>query len=215
VTRYTSHHALRRILRKLADFGAPRTLAALIPKVAQPSPRAVIFTADQVSTLVSIAPPWLRLLILLCHDCALRAQTALALTRQHYRQDDRTIAIQSKRRQVAHVPVSGRVAALIDLAPVGSAPLIALLRGKPLGYHTARAAFVALLAQAGLPPTFHLHDLRRTSAEAVYRVTSDLRVVQTLLGHDHLQTTARYLFRDRAALTHTTLEAAISGGSTP
>jgi integrase len=51
------------------------------------------------------------------------------------------------------------------------------------------------LELAGLPPDYTFHDLRRTMAEKAYAVTHDLRVVQSLLGHDALYSTAYYLQR--------------------
>jgi integrase len=46
-----------------------------------------------------------------------------------------------------------------------------------------------------VPDIYRPHDLRRTVAEQAYKITGDLRVVQTLLGHDSLKSTLTYLQR--------------------
>jgi site-specific recombinase XerD len=53
-------------------------------------------------------------------------------------------------------------------------------------------------ADIGLPELAP-HDLRRTFAQAVWKATHDLIVVQELLGHKDVNTTRRYLCVDQAS----------------
>jgi integrase len=53
----------------------------------------------------------------------------------------------------------------------------------------------------GADRALNFHDLRRTTAVALYEVSKDLRVVEQMLGHQSLGSTVRYLeHRDPAKL---------------
>lgn len=54
-----------------------------------------------------------------------------------------------------------------------------------------RKAWKVALAEAGIAD-FRFHDLRHTAATRVLRQTGNLRLVQRLLGHANIATTARY-----------------------
>jgi integrase len=53
---------------------------------------------------------------------------------------------------------------------------------------------------------FHQHDLRRTTAVAMYKETYDIRDVQQLLGHGNLQSTVWYLAGAMNPVKRSTLE---------
>jgi integrase/recombinase XerD len=199
-TRFRHSYILRRMLRELVAEGAPPNLDKAVPRIPRPAPRAVTLAADQVNKLLALAPAHLRLWLLLCHDCALRSGTAAAVTWAEIQGDCEELVTQTKGASVTRVPISGRLHQMLTLVPKrDGAPLVALLRGKPIGHCTLRKEFRALLAVAELSPNLRPHDLRRTMAEAAYKVTSDLRVVQRLLGHDSMFTTLRYLQRPAQA----------------
>ncbi len=139
---------------------------------------------------LAVSPPHLRLILLLCHDCALRANTAAKVSREHY--DGFTITIRSKWGRSVQVPVSGRLQAILATAPEGPEPFVELLRDHSFGYSAIYGALRTLGRKHKLPP-LHLHDLRRTMARKVMDTTHDIRVVQQLLGHDHLNSTVLYL----------------------
>ena len=56
-----------------------------------------------------------------------------------------------------------------------------------------RRQFAATRKAAGVSKQLTPHDLRRTTAGAVYDGSQDLRLVQALLGHRHLTSTLWYL----------------------
>jgi integrase len=153
----------------------------------------VTIPQDALDALLVTTPPWLKLLILLCHDAALRAGAAIRLCRQNYNQESGNIWSRGKGGKVTTVPVSPRLRAMLDEAPQGDAPFVVLLRGGPVSYQTARSHFMRACARIGLLAPVTLHDLRRTMAQKAYSVTSDLRVVQQLLGHTRLDSTTQYL----------------------
>ncbi len=159
--------------------------------------------------MLAAAPAHLQLMLLLCHDAALRAKAALSLTHREYDPVDRVLSIRGKHGKVQTVPASGRLAAMLMFVPSGDGPLVSLLAGRELGYAALRRQFVELCKRVGAPPGLRLHDLRRTMAVATYDTTHDLRVVQALLGHDSLRVTLNYLERDVHKLNPETIAAAL------
>jgi integrase/recombinase XerC len=193
-TRYLAVVSLRRTVRNLATYGAPYGLMEAAPRLPRPAPRPNTVSDEQLAMLLSSAPPHLQLYLLLCHDCALRGGTAARVSWSNLI-DTALLTIRSKRSTIVRVPISGRLATLISLCPKGDGTLVSLLAGHRVGHSALHQHFKRVLAHCGLPMTIRLHDLRRTMAEKTYRLTSDLRVVQTLLGHDSLGSTLQYLQR--------------------
>jgi integrase len=200
---------MRRLLRQLVPVGAPFGLDLSVSAVSEPAPRPVTIVNADLDTVLLLAPAHLRLLILLCHDCALRSGTAVKVGWQHVN-DDGEIVIGTKRGAVARVPMSPRLRTAVAACPRGTAPFVSLLRGRLFTHNAAMAAWRALVVSTGLPHGLRLHDLRRTMSEKVYNLTADLRVAQTLLGHGQLKSTLHYLQRP-AMSSAAVLDAAILG----
>lgn len=104
------------------------------------------------------------------------------------------------------LPVTAELAVLLGTAGLESnVPYVAQLpRGrslngkklKPLGRMSVEALRNVLLTtrkQIGITHKLTAHDLRRTTAVAVYEQTKDLRVAQAVLGHADLTSTLWYL----------------------
>ncbi len=138
--------------------------------------------------------------MLLCHDCALRSQTACRVCWSHVVGTE--LVVRTKNSQVTRVPMSPRLQALLNTVPHGALPLVALLQRANGRAHpvTLRREFQTLVKTV-LPslPSLRPHDLRRTMAELVYSTEGDLRLVQALLGHTNPATTVHYLERPLAA----------------
>ncbi len=209
-TRYHLHCTLRTLLRRLARSGMMQDgLADIVPVLPQPGPRTVTVSNADLQIWLDTSPPWLRALLLMCHDCALRVGTAFRVSRKEY--DGASIAIRTKRGRSVQVPVSPRLAALLDLAPPGGDAILALLRGGPMH----RATVQGIMRRQALKyelPWLRFHDLRRTMAHKAYDVTRDLRVVQQLLGHGELASTLAYLEPKVHELSPITLELALREG---
>ena len=53
--------------------------------------------------------------------------------------------------------------------------------------------FINFLARAGIAnPNIAVHSLRDTMATNLYNQHKDIRLVQEILGHKHIQTTTKY-----------------------
>lgn len=213
-TYYTSWPALRRTLQRLEASGAPAGLDSLVPRVNAPASRQRAFSpADLAALLDAPQPAWLRCLVLLCHDCAFRARTALSVSSNEYDAKARVLRTRTKQGRAVAVPVSARLAELLAIAPLDGTPFIAGLAGVPsISYASARGHFVALCRDTGLSPGYKLHDLRRTIARTMWRANRNLQQVQSLLGHSSLNTTLYYLASDVLSVDAEALSAFTGGG---
>jgi integrase/recombinase XerC len=195
-TRHQAHLALRRILTALRVAGAP-DLTAHVTRVPAPTPRQTTVDTNDRELLLSTAPPYLRLFLLLISHLALRTGTAIRVAPLHFNPDAGELAIATKRGVHIRLPVTEPIRELFYLAarhvrPDCPTPFVSLLRGHSIQRGRILQLFHAHAEAHGLA---HIrpHDLRRTQARAVHQLTGDLRVVQTLLGHANLNHTARYL----------------------
>lgn len=210
-TYYGAWPSLRRVLSHLVLSGAP-DLTPLVPRVAAPAARQTYFTPDALAALLDApCPAWLRCLVLLCHDCGLRARTALNLRLSQYNAATGNISTRTKQGRGVSVPVSNRLARVLAIVPGDDAPIVAALAGAPaVSYPAARRHFIALCADAGLPHGYTLHDLRRTVARELYQASGSLDQVQHLLGHMSARTTLGYLASEVLSVDRDAL-AAVTG----
>lgn len=208
-TRNNRLGALRRLLRSLwEDNGAPK-LDTAVPRTATPRPRAVTATREEIDALKTHAPADLRLFIALCADLAIRSGTAVKLTPAEYDAQRGTLRFSTKKGARVALPVTAELAELLALCdPKNPEPFITQTR-KRLRPHCAqnmqgtvvsarqlRQELKALRLALGITRKLVPHDMRRTTAVSYYKLTRNLRKVQTLLGHSSLQATIWYLDND-------------------
>jgi integrase len=218
-TRWNYGKAIRQILRWLwENHGAPK-LDAQVRKYQSPRPRNVTVRDDERRDLLAVAPPHLRLWILLCSDMAIRSGTAAVLGPAHYNQQRGTLSFTTKCDEHLTLPATAEIEALLRtcnledpesfvhqlwrrhrLTHRRDGPLESMSIGR------LRSQFAQLRAKAGLTRRVTLHDHRRTTAVAMLRYTHDAREVQSLLGHKNLQSTFWYLDHDLRPIQRNTLE---------
>jgi integrase/recombinase XerC len=199
--------AARTIFRRLwEDWGAPK-LHTQIVRVHAPKPRNVTATHTEKTKIMNAAAPFLRCWLLLCSDLAIRSGTAATLGPDHYDRDGRVLTFRTKYGNAQHLPVTATLAALLDKCNA-QGPFVSQLRGESTPYSKLAYEFGTLKKRLGITRKLTAHDLRRTTARSVYRITSDLRDVQALLGHTELRTTAWYLQDDLVQVNLSTLELA-------
>lgn len=192
-TRYSRAGVLRRVCRYLhAEHGAP-DLSQAVPRVIAPAPRNVTATDEERRKVIESAPPFLKCWLLLCSDLAMRSGTAARVCPAQYDRKAGTLTFRTKYEEALTMQVTDELRSLFGEL-TGRVPFVSQLH--PQGGITAfglRTAFLRLKERVGVRRAVRPHDLRRTTAAKVYDMTSDLRIVQALLGHRSLQTTLHYL----------------------
>ncbi len=159
--------------------------------------------------ILKAAQPFMRLWILFCSDLAIRSGTAARLAPPQYDQTARVLRFVTKRHACLTLPVTEEVQALIETcdlnSPVSFVRQLWIREPRHFGYQPGpmgktadrlRVRFRELCESVGITRRLIPHDLRRTSAVAIYKATGDIRDAQSLLGHKHLQSTLWYLDHD-------------------
>lgn len=158
----------------------------------------------------------MRLALLLCSDLALRSGTALKVAPCNWSRDEGTVTVVSKFGRAVTLPVTDELQMLLSIAaegqpPDSQVPFVDLLYGRRFCPSTFQRQFQALRVRLGIggaARALTAHDLRRTTAVRVLEITSDLRLVQALLGHRELSHTFHYLDHRNTTVPRQLLEAA-------
>ncbi len=187
---YTSE--LRRFLRVL-NPGAENA----VPRIRRSRAHFPAATPDEISRLVALAPPWLRAILIIVRDTALRREDAKRLSAAQCSLENRTVRIEQKKtKEEILLPLSPELEALIRAAPPGpeTQPIADRYNGgKPVTENRLNENLRKLRDRAGVTRNITLHSLRRTAALVLYDLTKDLRAVQQLLGHTELHSTLEYI----------------------
>jgi integrase/recombinase XerD len=192
-TAYGYSKGLRRFLR-FVDEQTHTHLAKLVPRRSQPQPRSILCTDDELAAILEHAPLWLRIFITLTRELGMRHKEALTLTAAAYNPETRALDFPRKGQGSSSIPCPPDIAAAIQLCATHSpaTPIVRAL-GGPKHESNVRDAWDLAKRRAGVIRNIRIHDLRRTLATRIYDKTGDLRSVQQILGHRHLNTTLLYL----------------------
>lgn len=183
-------------LRKLLGYIERPELIKAMAKVQKPGPRTNIAEPEEIQKLMLAAPPWLKLILMLASHGGLRRSDCLRIAPQHYDRQRKLITIQQQKTgQTVQLPVPPQLAAALEAIPTinENVPFYEAMRGKPISNEGLTAAYQRTKKAAGVRQEVWIHDLRRTLAVSLYELSKDLRVVEQMLGHRSLSSTAHYL----------------------
>jgi integrase len=119
----------------LSVIGNRQDLLSQIVKARFPKPRTTIAEPNDIDKLLAVAPRWMKTIILLAADAALRRSDCKRVAPTHYDSEKRVLQIdQQKTGNPVCIPVTDRLKAILDSAPTGSplTPFYALWREKPI-----------------------------------------------------------------------------------
>src|SRR2546425_13134894 len=182
-------------------------LAAEIYHLREPQKIPQVMSPDEVRRVLAVASSLkVRVLLSLTYGCGLRAGEVVRLKVKHIDSAQKIIRIeQSKGRKDRNVMLSSETLDLLRQwwkarpsrydagTPLPERWLFPGNRaGKPMTTRQLNRLFHEAADAAGIKKGVTLHALRHSFATHLLERGTDIRIIQTLLGHDKLDTTARY-----------------------
>ena len=182
-------------------------LAAEIYHIREPQKIPPVMSQDETRRLLAVAGSLkVRTLLSLGYGCGLRAGEVVRLKVKDIDRAQNIIRVeQSKGRKDRHVMLSPEMLALLrqwwKVRPsrhdAGTSMEERWLfpgnrHGKPMTTRQLSRLFHEAADAAGIKKSVTLHALRHSFATHLLEGDTDIRIIQALLGHDKLDTTARY-----------------------
>ena len=181
-------------------------LAAEIYHIREPQKIPLVMSPDETKRLLAVAHNLkVRVLLSLGYGCGLRAGEVVRLKVKHIDSAQKIIRVeQSKGRKDRNVMLSAEMLDLLRQwwkARRGFDATIPLQErwlfpgrrpGKAMTTRQLNRLFHEAADAAGIRKGVTLHALRHSFATHLLERGTDIRIIQALLGHDKLDTTARY-----------------------
>lgn len=183
-------------------------LAAEIYHIREPQKIPQVMSPDETRRLLAVASSLkVRVLLSLGYGCGLRASEIVRLKVKHIDSAQKIIRIeQSKGRKDRNVMLSPETLDLLRQwwkarpsrydagLPLQERWLFPSKKaaGKPMTTRQLSRLFHEAADAAGIKKSVTLHALRHSFATHLLERGTDIRIIQALLGHDKLDTTARY-----------------------
>ena len=182
-------------------------LAAEIYHLKEPRKVPVVMSRDEIKRLLAMAATVkLRAMLSLAYGCGLRAGEVVRLKVGDIDSAQNIIRIvQAKGRKDRNVMLPADILGLLrrwwkerprrqdrDVAPAERWLFPGRNAGRPLTTRQFARLFQETVKRAGITKPVSLHSLRHSFATHLLERGVDIRVIQALLGHDKLETTARY-----------------------
>ncbi len=182
-------------------------LAAEIYHIREPRKIPQVMSPDETRRVLAVATSLkARVALSLCYGCGLRAGEVVRLKVKHIDRAQKIIRIeQSKGRKDRNVMLSPEMIDLLrqwwkarrgfdaHTTPLQEHWLFPGRKpGMPMTTRQLNRLFHEAADGAGIKKGVTLHALRHSFATHLLERGTDIRIIQTLLGHDKLDTTARY-----------------------
>jgi integrase/recombinase XerD len=183
-------------------------LAAEVWHIKEPQKLPPVLSPEEVKRVLTLATSLkARAMLTLAYGCGLRASEVVRLRAGDIDSEQMIIRIvQSKGRKDRHVMLPAEVLDLLrqwwKVRSSGHDTGVASEQrwlfpgrsdlGLPLTTRQFGRLFKEAAKAAGLRKTLSLHTLRHSFATHLLERGTDIRLIQALLGHDKLETTARY-----------------------
>jgi site-specific recombinase XerD len=182
-------------------------LAGEVYHIREPQKIPLVMSPDETRRLLAVASNLkVRTLLSLGYGCGLRASEVVRLKVKHIDSAQKIIRVeQSKGRKDRNVMLSPETLDLLRQwwkarrSPYDAGTPVAERwlfpgnrRGKPMTTRQLSRLFHEAADAAGIKKAVTLHALRHSFATHLLERGTDIRIIQALLGHDKLDTTARY-----------------------
>lgn len=157
-----------------------------------------VLSKDEVHKILSMEKnPKHRLLLMLVYSSGLRVSEAVSLKKEHIDLSRKVIYVKlGKGRKDRCTLLSEKAARFIaeytSFYGIQSWIFPGQTSGKHLSIRSAQNIFDKSLRNAGIQKDISIHGLRHTFATHLLESGTDIRYIQSLLGHASLRTTERY-----------------------
>jgi integrase/recombinase XerD len=180
-------------------------LHAKVPRVKPETKRAHAYSVKEVEAILKASQRWRdRAFLMTVYSAGLRVTEACTLrARGGIDRACMQLRVNGKGSKERVLPLSGRLLAVLDQywlqerrgRPGHDAPwlFIGEKPGKPLDRHTGQNIYYRAVEKSGVPRKGGIHILRHSFATHLIESGVEITLVQRLLGHSSLMTTARYL----------------------
>jgi len=198
-------YALRGFLEDVLE--RPDAKSAKLPCPRQPKRLPEVPSPQEVKAIFDAAPsPKYRAAFMLCYGSGLRTSEVVHLLPRHIDSQRMLIRVErGKGQKDRQVMLSEQLLAELRACWKRYAPKTYLLEGKhpgqPIDPTSIQRAFQAARERAGIRKRVTPRSLRHAFATHLVERGTNLRVVQTLLGHQSLNTTALYTHLAKTWLT--------------
>jgi site-specific recombinase XerD len=182
-------------------------LAAEIFHLREPQKTPLVMSQQEIKRLLAMAPRLkARVMLSLAYGCGMRAGEVVRLKVGDIDSAQNIIRIvQSKGRKDRNVMLPADILGLLrqwwkerrtrqdgGVAKERRWLFPGYKPGRPLSTRQFSRLFHETVAAAGITKPVTLHSLRHSFATHLLERGTDIRIIQALLGHDKLETTARY-----------------------
>jgi len=174
------------------------TIPERIPYAREPRKLPTVLSADEVARfLESVSSLKSRVALTTAYAAGLRVSEVVALKLRDIDSDRRVIRIENgkggkERYVMLSAPLLGILRSYWRLARPSLYLFPGRTENKPIEQTVLHAACRSAAAAAGLDKRVSVHVLRHSFATHLLENGADIRVIQVLLGHENLSTTARY-----------------------
>ena len=174
------------------------TIAERIPYAREPCKLPTVLSADEiVRFLEAVSSLKSRVALTTAYAAGLRVSEVVALKLRDIDSDRRVIRIENgkggkERYVMLSAPLLGILRSYWRLAHPSLYLFPGRTENKPIEQTVLHAACRSAAAAAGLDKRVSVHVLRHSFATHLLESGADIRVIQVLLGHENLSTTARY-----------------------
>jgi len=195
--------ALRFLYRVTLDRA---DVAQQIPFPKQTHKLPVVLSRGEVARLLAAEPSLkYRAILMTVYAAGLRLSEVVQLRVVDIDRERKVIRVhQGKGRKDRYVLLGERLVPVLDAYITAAQAREWLFTGRssdrPLSTRTVQAVFHRALRAAGISKRASLHTLRHSFATHLLESGTDLRVIQQLLGHQSVRTTALYAHVTNAAL---------------
>jgi site-specific recombinase XerD len=137
-----------------------------------------------------------RAIIEVLYSTGMRISECVAITFPNIDRKEMLIRVIGKGNKLRYVTLSPRCLSTLEKYFIAEKPVRFLFEGhgnKPLSPHMAEIAVSNAAKRAGITKKVTPHILRHTFATHFLEIDGRLPVLQQLMGHENIRTTARYL----------------------